>query len=247
MSLPGGAADKIGNRYENMWTVLHMTYVMAEKAKSIRIEPPGEEGIAAEFWVQTREGREYHQAKLQAPGRGNWTVARLGAEGVLKGFRKHLEASDDATCVFVSTHPAHPLDELADRARGAPNPGEFEKDFLTSQDTRNEFDMLCRAWEGNATAQADRVRTFELLRRIKVETISEDTLRRTADAHLDFLVDGDAATARDVLAQLAIGSVYAKLTSHDIWQHLEGRPDFARRQWANNPHLLSLAEYGDKA
>ncbi len=137
MPLSGGPADKIGNRYENMWAVLQMARVMAEKAESIRLEPPGEEGIGAEFWVQTREGREYHQAKLQAPGRGNWTVARLDAEGVLKGFRTHLEASDDASCVFVSTHSAHPLDELADRARGAmcPSQGPVEPATMGSEAT----------------------------------------------------------------------------------------------------------------
>jgi hypothetical protein len=221
-----------------MWTVLQMTRVMAEEATIIRIEPPDEEGVAAEFWVQTGYGREYHQAKLQAPGRGNWTVARLDAERVLAGFRTHLEGSADATCVFVSTHPAHPLDELADRARSATSPEEFERQFLTSQDTRNEFDALCRTWGGNATAQADRVRAFELLRQIRVETISQTTLRQIADAHLDFLIDGDAATARDVLALLAVNSVHRQLTPHDIWHHLESRPGFARRQWANDPHLL---------
>jgi len=117
MSLPGGPADKLGNRYENMWTVLHMLEVMAEKAKSIRIESPGKEGMGAEFWLETEEGREYHQAKRQASGRGKWTTNSLARAGVLPGFVQHLRESAHVTCVFISTHAAHPLDSLTEHAR----------------------------------------------------------------------------------------------------------------------------------
>ena len=43
MPLPGGAAEKFGNRYEGRWTVACLLDVMDEKASSIRLEPPGPE------------------------------------------------------------------------------------------------------------------------------------------------------------------------------------------------------------
>jgi len=49
MPLAGGAADKFGNRYEGRWTVWCMLDVMAERADSIRLEPPGPEGDGVEF------------------------------------------------------------------------------------------------------------------------------------------------------------------------------------------------------
>ncbi|CAO3456413.1 Mobile element protein [Azospirillum argentinense] len=44
MPLPGGAADKAGNRYELMWTVMCIIEVMQDRVEHIRIEPPGSDG-----------------------------------------------------------------------------------------------------------------------------------------------------------------------------------------------------------
>jgi len=45
MPLPGGEADKLGNRYEGRWTVCRMIDVMDEKADYIELEKPGEDGF----------------------------------------------------------------------------------------------------------------------------------------------------------------------------------------------------------
>jgi len=241
MPLPGGAADKIGNRYENVWTVLHMTDVMAEKVRSIRIEPPGEEGVAAEFWLETEQGREYHQAKRQASGLGKWTTSSLGRAGVLAGFLEHLHDPAGITCVFVSTQAAHPLSELAERARAASGPEEFEAKFL-SKELRADFQALCSSWGCDPKAGADRVQAFHWLRHLQVRTVDESTLRQMVETNLDYLVEGDTATTLDVLAQLAINSIHKELTAHDIWQRIESRPGLRRRQWESDPRLLPKVE-----
>lgn len=56
MPLPGGDADKLGNRYEGRWTIACMIEVMDEEADSIRLEPPGFEGEGVEFWLRKGEG-----------------------------------------------------------------------------------------------------------------------------------------------------------------------------------------------
>lgn len=61
MPLPGGATDKVGNRYEVLWTVFCMAEVMAESAHAIRLEPPGKEGEGIEFRLLRGSLREYHQ------------------------------------------------------------------------------------------------------------------------------------------------------------------------------------------
>jgi len=63
MPLPGGPADKFGNSFEGRWTVWQMIDLMAERADSIRLEPPGDEGQGIEFWVRRGSDREYHQIK----------------------------------------------------------------------------------------------------------------------------------------------------------------------------------------
>lgn len=75
MPLPGGEADKLGNRYEGRWTVFCMIDVMEEKADSIRLEEPGED--AFEFFLRKNGELEYHQVKRQNSGRRRWTLSAL--------------------------------------------------------------------------------------------------------------------------------------------------------------------------
>ena len=86
MPLPGGPADKFGNRYEGRWTVNCMIDVMDERADAIRLEPPGAEGEGIEFWVRRGDRREYHQVKRQHSASGRWTLADLGHEQCIGPF-----------------------------------------------------------------------------------------------------------------------------------------------------------------
>ena len=47
MTLPGGPADKLGNRYEKWWTVAECLRMLHGDTEAIRIEDPGVE--KAEF------------------------------------------------------------------------------------------------------------------------------------------------------------------------------------------------------
>ena len=75
MPLPGGAAEKFGNRYEGRWTVACLLDVMDERADSIWLEPPEPEGQGFEFWFTKQGIREYHQVKRQH-STGHWTHAQ---------------------------------------------------------------------------------------------------------------------------------------------------------------------------
>jgi hypothetical protein len=168
MPLPGGAADKLGNRYELLWTVQCMAQVLTGQADTIRLEPPGEEGRGVEF-VLNKDGRsEYHQVKGQQASKGRWSIVNLS--GVLRNFQIHLEREPNAICVFVSQEAASSLSELADRARSSEYANEFQRDFLTSDFLRSEFAHLCRGWDRcNGGA-------WELLRRIYARTMDGRSL-----------------------------------------------------------------------
>jgi hypothetical protein len=237
MPLSGGATDKFGNRYEGRWTVLCMVEVMDEKADSIRLEPPGEEGEGVEFWVSRENRREYHQVKRQQ-SKGSWTLSNLKSKGVLPNFWEKLKVPT-ATCVFISSDRAFQLDELADRARRSASFQEFEHEFLkasgqsqTSEQSRN-FQDLCHRWNNCIQTEA-----YEALKKVRVETISEDLLRTTVESRLAALVDGESANVVDVLAQFALDKVHHELTAHTIWHHLDER-GFQRRMWGKDPHVLA--------
>jgi hypothetical protein len=239
MPLPGGSSNKFGNRYEGRWTVNCMTDVMDERADAIRLEPPGAEGEGIEFWVRRGDKREYHQVKRQYSARGSWTIADLGSQSVLTHFWKKLR-DPKASCIFVSTHAAYQLGELAERARGAASWEEFDQIFLKADTQSRFFDELRREWGDCQGRDA-----FAALKCVHVETISEDTLRTFAESRLAALVEGDSATVTDILAQLALDAIHQELTAHDIWRRLENR-GFRRRQWGKDPNVLAAVKAANK-
>ena len=237
MPLSGGATDKFGNRYEGRWTVACMIEVIDERADSIRLEPPGIEGEGVEFWLAKGDSREYHQVKRQQGATGRWTLADLGSKKILSNFWEKIRVPV-ASCIFVSTHAAFQLQELADRARRAASLQEFEQEFLNVGKAQNSeqlknFQELCHRWNN-----CPQIEAYEAIKRICVETVSEDFLRTAVESRIAALVEGDPATIADVLAQLALDKVHYELTAQDIWHHLENR-EYHRRQWGKDPHVLA--------
>lgn len=235
MPLPGGAADKFGNRYEGRWTVACLLEVLSERAESLRIEPPGVEGEGAEFWLRRHEGREYHQVKRQHGGQGRWSLSDLDREGVLTRFFEKLD-DPTACCVFVSTHAAYQLAELSERARGAASLQEFQAEFLKGKQYDQNFGLLRGYLPGLSPRDV-----YDRLKRIKVRTQDEQSLRSLIEALSQPLVDETPAAVVDILAQLALDSVHQELTAHDIWQHLEAH-GHRRRSWNRDPHVLAAVD-----
>ena len=232
MPLPGGASDKSGNRYELLWTVVSMAKVLNEEAESISLEPVGDDGEGVEFTVTRAARTEYHQVKRQRTGRGVWSLRALQAEGVLGNFYQKLDVQAAET-VFVSTHAAHPLDELTERARSAASLQEFESWFLASDEWSRNFNDLHRRW-GSPSNEG----SFERLKRVQVVTISERELGELAHAKLGMLLDGDPANATDVLTQFALNQIHRTLTAEDIWRHLRQR-GFQRQTWADDDQVVN--------
>ena len=234
MPLPGGAAEKLGNRYEGRWAVTCLLDVMDERADSMRLEPPGPEDQGFEFWV-TKEGiREFHQVKRQHYS-GQWTLYTLAQEGVLTHFLSRLQDSS-ARCVFVSGNSAGHLDELADRARSSASWEEFNSVFLEADEWRKHFNRV-----RDSVPDLPEHEVFERLKRVRTELVGERFLLTTIESRISTLVDGDAATVVDVLAEMASDKVHQELTANDIWNHLDSR-GFRRRQWDEDPHVLRAVE-----
>ncbi|MCY4412146.1 MAG: ATP-binding protein [Caldilineaceae bacterium] len=240
MPLPGGAAEKYGNRYEGLWTVACMLDVMDEKADSIRLEPPDLEGQGFEFRITKQGIQEYHQVKRQRSN-GQWTLPALIREGVLNNFSAKLQADLKVRCVFVSATSADPLAELSDRARGAISWDEFNTNFLSADERRKDFD---RVRQSQPDVPGEEI--YEQLKRVYIETIGESRLRTMIECQASRLVEGNAATVVDVLAEMASDRIHNILTGHDIWNHLQSR-GFKRCYWYNNPDVLeAIGEANDR-
>ena len=233
MPLAGGPSDKAGNRYELIWTAMCMIHIMRGEAKSIHLEPPGSEGEGIEFTVNTPSGVEYHQVKRQLTGRGVWSLHELNSRGVLGHFYQRLE-DQSASCVFISSHAAHPLDELVCRARQSGSFKEFERHFLDSDTWSDNFNQLDTIWRST-----NREDSYHLLRRVHVRTISERDLRESVEFGLETLIAGDAPNALSALMDFALEQVHQRLTSTDIWKFLESR-GFAKQTWGQDQSVTDV-------
>ena len=143
MTLPGGPADKLGNRYERWWTVAELLRMIDDGTDALRIEDPGVE--KAEFVVETGSHREFHQAKRSHPS-GKWTLHRLWSEGLLRAAGEQL-AGNGHRFVFVSSSDAPELRGLCEAARDADSDVEFGEHFLEADGRKAGFNNLvqCRA------------------------------------------------------------------------------------------------------
>lgn len=226
MSLPGGAADKVGNRYERRWSVYSLLDVLTGRAASIRIEVPGPTGHGFEFRVTDRDGARWVQVKHGGP---KWTLQQFSRDGILDDFLTKLQDGD--RCTFVATGHASDLDALSRRAREAESWSEYDTVFLASAEHRKNFKYLEKQWQVNGE------NLYNALQRVHVHTIDEESLRRWVQDRIEALFDGDSKTIADVLAQLADESLHQELTAIDIRARLESR------------HLppLDLSNYADSA
>ena len=167
MTLPGGPADKLGNRYEKWWTVAECVRLLEGRTDAIRIEDPGVE--KAEFVVTAGSWRELHQAK-RSHRNGKWSLTALASDGLLQTIGDALAGNDDRF-VFVSGSEAPELAELCEAARDAESAEEFERAFLAAEGRRQSFEkLLDRYWK------CDGPTAFERLQRIDVRTIGERDL-----------------------------------------------------------------------
>jgi hypothetical protein len=168
----GGVADKLGNGYEAHWTLTEALAVLRGQADEIRLEPFNEDATGFEFRVTTGQFNVWHQCKRRRTS-GSWTPHALATEGVLDAFGRKL-AEEHNTCVFISSDPASAFKALTEKAALFQTAEDF-KDALSEGD-RDAARNVQAAWS------VDEETLYDHLRRCRVETVSETSLLREAQA-----------------------------------------------------------------
>lgn len=234
MSLAGGPADKVGNRYELWWTVLKVMDILRGQWDSIRVEEPGVE--KAEFVLRGATEKSLHQAKRQAWD-GKWTLAELSAKDnpYLQAIGQQLQ-DPNTRIVFVSGSDAPELAELSTRARDSVSLEEFNKFFVQGKKHQSEFSRLQRIW-GDCSAETAR----SYLRRIEVRVVDEKSLRDQTLMTAQALFLLSPPTVCSVIAGLVLDSVHRDLPRGEIIDFL-AIAGYNLRQLADAEHARPLID-----
>ena len=212
MTLPGGAAAKLGHRYERWWTLSELVRMLRGDTDSLRLEEPGLDGV--EFVVDAGGQREYHQAKRSHPS-GKWSMAMLASAGVLASIGKYL-VGDQSRFVFVSSSDARELADLCEGAVDAESFEEFEAQFLGAERRSSGHERVLKAW------QCDGHAAWDVLRRVAVHTISERQLEDKVRLGLSALFLGQVDQLRAQLAAIVDDDVHRTLERDELLSRLEG-------------------------
>ena len=213
MPLPGGAANKFGNRYEKWWTLSEFVRILFGSAEAIRLEEPDVD--KAEFVVTTGSRREFHQAK-RSNSDGKWSLARLRSDGLLQTIGEALADNVDRF-VFASGSDAPELSDLSETANAAESVEEFERVFLKADARSEPFGKLCQDWA------CDVPTAFERLQRIEVRTIGEPELREKVEWGLRALFIADPTEVQETLSAIAEDSIHKTITPHGLSDVLAAR------------------------
>jgi len=225
---PGGAAGKVGIRYEDLWTVLKMLEILDGKYDSITLEPYGETGEGVEFYLKQNDLRIYHQVKRQAPNK-RWTLTAL--ESVLETFKSKLQKGD-TRCVFVSGDRAHELSNFAERADRLSSAEQF-KNSLSNGERQRFKQLVNEIWE------VGEEQAYRWLIRIDVKEASEPSLRSQSNLQAQVLVDGSPNNVRRRLKEIADENLTGTLTETEIWHDLQHgeEVEYEPRDWSERTSI----------
>lgn len=246
MPIAGGQSEKLGNRYESVWTVDSLLDVLWGDAVSVTVEPFGDDAEGIEFIkVLANEIRESHSAKRQTTG-NQWTLHNLTAGGidhsVLGPLWKKLFHHAETRVVFVSGTAANELNELAEQARRCQDYKSFA----------HILDQGPRRWRRSAfekyllpLSSADAVLAFDYLRRTDVVGITERELIRRVEQRIRSVIkpaDGtecDACSVRLLLAEIVFGRFGQAITRSTLLNHLDVHK-LRERDLARDHNILHL-------
>jgi hypothetical protein len=206
----GGIWDKLGNRFETRWTVRALTDLLDRRAESIWLEPISEEGF--EFRLTRSQTTEHHQCKRQLASPSDWHLNDLVS--VLETFAQQLRADPAAVCIFASAFSAADLANLCLRATLSVSSSDFYSGL--AEVWRPSLRRLEGIWHSSDIAE-----TWEMLCRVRVETISEDLLVDLNQTRLRVLVGSEkAVAAAAVLFEYVYEHTTQEVSAQNLWQAL---------------------------
>jgi len=222
-SLPGGASDKAGNVYEELWTALRVTELLSGEASRMRLEPPGRDGVGLEFEIDV-QGRTWGEQTKDSDT--TWTVKRLRADGVLAAAKHQIDRGRGFRLVTSSS--ATDLEALSHRARSSRRLEEFTQ-LLTTR-LQPAFDDIRSTWQ--VTDES----AWELLKSVQVEHHPIASLRKSVRLAIQTLYADDPDLVAAAVRRFCNEHLHQDFTAPQIAAHLR-RQGFRERLLAGDNEI----------
>lgn len=250
MPRTGGESDKLGNRYEGLWTLAQLLDLANGRSEGITIEPLGDHARGVEFIVRHATGvREFHSVKRQRSG-GDWSLAALAkadantGRSVLLDLLEKVASNVLHSACFISATGANDAQEIAHRLTGRRDASEFRQHIATS-------DRLCRNFEKYVLSlpilSNDWDLAFDLLKRLRIVVIDEGTLRNQVDQRIADLIyrpdsrEFSAADVRGLLLEFVLEHLGTEILPGSVWSFLSSS-GYHRRDWISTGGIPQIIQ-----
>lgn len=185
MPRPGGDSDKLGNRYEGIWTIDSLLLIIEGDIDSITVEDiDKKESRGVEFVRIKHDGsRDYHSVKRQTTT-NEWSLYKLtkpseSGRSILSDLFDKIKMNPTNTATFVSSTGANVIRELAETAKRSQDFNNFQTQL--PENLQSEIDKylipVCRK----------RKEVYDLLNRLEIDLISETQLIKQVERHIRHL------------------------------------------------------------
>jgi hypothetical protein len=208
----GGEADKLGNRYEGIWTVFQLLSLLQNAVSQITCEPLSDP-TGIEFTTIDEAGIKHHHSVKSETTESNWTIPLLARAGdnsrsILGDLLAKLKAEPTCHVTFVSQVSANDLRFITEAAHNCDDLGSMI-DRLNS-DRRNFFRERIASQCGSETE------AFGLLKRLHVETNLQPRLIEMVEERIRYVLRRHTGTLDPLAARLYLAEYIVERLTHLI-------------------------------
>jgi hypothetical protein len=222
-SIPGGPSNTLSSEFQALWIARLLLDVLAERVRSVAIEPAGGDAYKAECFVHLPDGTtEAHQCKMHRASEGRWTAADVEREGVISAANTWLAQSPSNRYAFVSGDPTPGLRDLCARATEIEDIADFWHASASNEILRRDRAKLVAVLGVDVNAIAGQMEVRDFLRRFRVELRPVDHHRRDVADRAASLVLGDPAACVRLLESLANTTYQRTLAFPEVAAALRG-------------------------
>ncbi len=224
---PGGIADKLGNRYEELWCIKQLLRLLDENYVSVQIEPLGENEDGVDLIIKENNRCLFQQCKANNGSSDKWTIYDLKSKKLFDKLKKHVDSGENIYYEFITGTPSVVFKSIcysASKLSDGSSEHFYEYQIKTSQEKLGVFKDVCNALGLDANNQNDRLSAFYYLKKCIFtlypfdDSSKEDVLFRIKN-----MITGDSEKNYGLLLNFIYENYRLGIYADNIWNYLSSK------------------------